>query len=134
MSSVHPEGLRGRFAGPERHMVQHGQDRQGAERLGYGRQRDLDRPAPPTRPDHLRPPIRCTVADTAYGTAPRSLDITADQTASERWDLANSGHWYDLTVTIADRPGWQRRLAGHVETGAPSISDPAATAPIRSFA
>jgi phospholipase C len=33
--------------------------------------------------------------------------------------------WYDLLVTVAEDPGFQYRLAGHVETGRDSISDPA---------
>ena len=31
----------------------------------------------------------------------------------------------DMSVTAAGDPGYLRRLAGHVETGRPSISDPA---------
>jgi len=33
--------------------------------------------------------------------------------------------WYDITVTAHHDSPYLRRLAGHVETGAPSISDPA---------
>lgn len=33
--------------------------------------------------------------------------------------------WYDLSVRVPQLAGWSRRFAGHVETGAPSISDPA---------
>jgi len=33
--------------------------------------------------------------------------------------------WYDLIVTVAEDPTFKIRLAGHVETGADSISDPA---------
>jgi phospholipase C len=33
--------------------------------------------------------------------------------------------WYDLEVTVAGDAAFQRRLAGHVETGRPSTSDPA---------
>ena len=33
--------------------------------------------------------------------------------------------WYDLIVTVAGDPTFQYRLAGHVETGKDSISDPA---------
>jgi phospholipase C len=35
------------------------------------------------------------------------------------------GGWYDFVVTVAEDPGFQYRLAGHVETGRDSISDPA---------
>jgi phospholipase C len=33
--------------------------------------------------------------------------------------------WYDLIITVAGDPNFNYRLAGHVETGADSISDPA---------
>ncbi len=37
-------------------------------------------------------------------------------------DLSSSGHWYRLAIEAGDT---RQRFAGHVETGAPSISDPA---------
>lgn len=43
-----------------------------------------------------------------------------------RWSLAPTMGWYDLSVTIADAPGFVRRIAGRLETGRPSCSDPAA--------
>jgi phospholipase C len=33
--------------------------------------------------------------------------------------------WYDLIVTVAGDPSFAYRLAGHVETGRESFSDPA---------
>jgi len=33
--------------------------------------------------------------------------------------------WYDVVVTVAEDPSFERRLTGHVETGRDSISDPA---------
>ncbi|MDZ5629133.1 phospholipase domain-containing protein, partial [Achromobacter xylosoxidans] len=45
--------------------------------------------------------------------------------ATLAWDLAASGGWYDFSVRADDAPGFIRRFAGRVETGAPSISDPA---------
>jgi phospholipase C len=33
--------------------------------------------------------------------------------------------WYDLIVTVAEDPSFNYRLAGHVETGRDSFSDPA---------
>ena len=41
-----------------------------------------------------------------------------------RTALAQSDHWYDLTVTRAGDPVLLRRFAGHVETGHASKSDP----------
>jgi phospholipase C len=41
------------------------------------------------------------------------------------WPIAAAGHWYDLIVTVDEEPAFGRRLAGHIETGRPSRSDPA---------
>ncbi|WP_137017223.1 phospholipase domain-containing protein, partial [Streptomyces albus] len=40
-------------------------------------------------------------------------------------NLRGTEHWYDLTVTCDTDRSWLRRLAGHVETGRPGVSDPA---------
>jgi phospholipase C len=45
--------------------------------------------------------------------------------------LAAIGGWYDLSVTSPEAPRYLRRLAGRLETGAPSISDPAMGGPAR---
>jgi phospholipase C len=63
-----------------------------------------------------------TVTPQAYGGAPRSHRVAPGATVSDPWSLEASGGWYDLVVT-AD--GFLRRLAGHVETGAPGRTDPA---------
>ncbi|AOB30844.1 phospholipase [Bordetella sp. H567] len=39
--------------------------------------------------------------------------------------LRDSGNWYDLQVTADSDPGFVRRLAGRIETGRHSVSDPA---------
>ncbi|MEU6402483.1 phosphocholine-specific phospholipase C [Streptomyces sp. NPDC046985] len=41
------------------------------------------------------------------------------------WGVAAGNHWYDVTVTSSTDSAFLRRFAGHVETGAPSTSDPA---------
>jgi phospholipase C len=58
-----------------------------------------------------------------YGAQPRTLSIGAGDTGTERWSLARSRGWYDLTVS-ADA-GFTYRYAGHLENGDDSISDPA---------
>ncbi|MBV8628018.1 MAG: DUF756 domain-containing protein, partial [Paraburkholderia sp.] len=40
-------------------------------------------------------------------------------------DLRNAYGWYDLQVTVNTDASFARRLAGHVETGRSSMSDPA---------
>ena len=41
------------------------------------------------------------------------------------WNLDSTGGWYDLVVTSAGDASFLRRLAGRVETGRHSVSDPA---------
>ncbi|WP_396595550.1 phosphocholine-specific phospholipase C [Brevundimonas sp. R86498] len=55
------------------------------------------------------------------GSAGWSADLAAGARVTRRLGLATHG-WYDLTMTGAD--GYVRRLAGRIETGADSISDP----------
>jgi phospholipase C len=40
-------------------------------------------------------------------------------------DLRNAHGWYDLAITVDTDTAFVRRLAGHVETGKSSMSDPA---------
>jgi phospholipase C len=75
-------------------------------------------------------PVTVNVADAAYGQPARDVTIPARGTVEQSWALGDSGQWYDLLVTVAARPGEETRLAGHVETGAPSITDPAAVTPV----
>jgi phospholipase C len=67
---------------------------------------------------------RLTVADAYSG---KSVKVTVRgraATVALAGTERGSG-WYDVSVTAAGDPGYLRRLAGHVETGRPSISDPA---------
>jgi phospholipase C len=43
----------------------------------------------------------------------------------DRLSLNQLYGWYDLIVTVAEDPTFKHRLAGHVETGGDSYSDPA---------
>jgi phospholipase C len=63
------------------------------------------------------------IAD-AYAGDTRRLAVPAKGRAEDRRAIEARGHWYDFTVTAAAHPGWSRRLAGHIETGRPSVSDP----------
>ena len=69
----------------------------------------------------------CRIADTAYGSGLREHSVAAGQQIEDVWTIAASHHWYDLTVT-AGTANW--RMSGHIETGQPSFSDPAAVAPM----
>ncbi len=57
--------------------------------------------------------------------APRWQSLAAGESAELRWPLAETQHWYDFSVQLDGVPGFARRFAGHVETGRPSVSDPA---------
>lgn len=41
------------------------------------------------------------------------------------WDLALTGGWYDISITAPDVPGFSRRIAGRLENGRDSVTDPA---------
>jgi len=69
--------------------------------------------------------VRLTVTDAYGGERPRTFVLRPGAHATASVDLRRSSHWYDLSV-VSDHDGaFLRRLAGHVETGRPSTSDPA---------
>jgi phospholipase C len=47
------------------------------------------------------------------------------ETFEEQLSLDKLFNWYDLVVTVTEDPTFKYRLAGHVETGRESFSDPA---------
>ncbi len=51
--------------------------------------------------------------------------VRGGDTESLYLDLRGSYGWYDLSITIDSDSTFKRRLAGHVETGKSSMSDPA---------
>ncbi|MFJ9645865.1 phosphocholine-specific phospholipase C [Streptomyces sp. NPDC101206] len=69
--------------------------------------------------------VNLTVANAYDGAATRTLRLAAGATVTHTVDLQASSRWYDVTV-VSDRDAtFLRRFAGHVETGAPGVSDPA---------
>jgi phospholipase C len=69
--------------------------------------------------------VRLTITD-AYGKShPAAYHLRPGARAVHTANPARSHGWYDLSV-VSDQDGtFLRRLAGHVETGRPSMSDPA---------
>lgn len=72
--------------------------------------------------------VAVTIRDAAYGAAPRMILIPPRSVGHLAWSVAASGGWYDILVR--DPGGAATRLAGHLETGRPSVTDPAASAPV----
>ncbi|RZM05805.1 MAG: DUF756 domain-containing protein, partial [Sphingomonas sp.] len=69
---------------------------------------------------HIAQAITCRCA---HGGTVQHLTIAPNGTGALPLPVAPEHRWYDLLVT-ADH-GARQRLAGHVETGAPDISEPA---------
>lgn len=64
-----------------------------------------------------------TVRHNAYHEgAAETVEVKPKGRLVRRWSVADSHDWYDLTVSGA---GFERRLAGRLETGKGGISDPA---------
>lgn len=72
---------------------------------------------------------RTAIVDSPYGGEPWRVVLEPREVGSRAW--ATQQGWYDLTVRLKDEPDWLRRLAGRIETGADSISDPLMGGPAR---
>jgi phospholipase C len=64
-----------------------------------------------------------TVLDAYTGELSKEL-LQPNETFEDNLSLDQSHGWYDLIVTVAGDPSFEYRLAGHVETGKDSFSDP----------
>jgi len=64
-----------------------------------------------------------TIADQYTGHAVK-LAIRPGQSSSQYFSLDRLSGWYDFVITVASDPSIRYQLAGHVETGKDSISDP----------
>jgi phospholipase C len=111
---------------------------------GFVRKVSADGPAPlevtarAESPGNIRVRLRnvsdrtltARVRDEAYGSGEHTIAVGPGKSAEQPCELQSSHHWYDLSVS-AGRHRW--RLAGHVETGQESYSDPASGAPVLSL-
>ncbi|ATQ77700.1 phospholipase C, phosphocholine-specific [Massilia violaceinigra] len=66
-----------------------------------------------------------TMLDNAYGAAATTYTVAAGQQQAVQCLLAGSFGWYDYSIGCDADPRFLRRVAGHVETGAPGRTDPA---------
>ena len=64
------------------------------------------------------------IAD-AYTRETTTHTVAPGGTLVWHWSLADSFGWYDLTIEAESDPSFSQHLAGHVETGKDSVSDPA---------
>ena len=55
----------------------------------------------------------------------RAISGDAGETFAQRVPLDASFGWYDLTIQVDSDPHFRRRVAGHLETGSDSMTDPA---------
>ena len=67
---------------------------------------------------------RCYATERLSGES-RTKHLQPGHSLENEVELEDFGGWYDLIVTVAQDPTFNYRLAGHVETGRDSISDPA---------
>ncbi|MEO5688763.1 MAG: phospholipase C, phosphocholine-specific [Burkholderiaceae bacterium] len=71
-------------------------------------------------------PVRVSVTPAGYPKGPARHHVLAPgATLVDLWSVQGSAGWYDLAVTTTSSASFLRRLAGRVETGRPSTSDPA---------
>ncbi|MEO8711205.1 MAG: phospholipase domain-containing protein, partial [Parafilimonas sp.] len=69
--------------------------------------------------------IAIEIIDNAYKTALIKRQLNAKTKQTLVLDLSKSYGWYDISVKIAGNMFFEKRYAGHVETGKESKSDPA---------
>ena len=70
-------------------------------------------------------PCSVTVSAGAYRHGPTRVHrLAPGESLTDEWSIRRSACWYDLVAT-SDASNWLRRLAGHMETGLASRSDPA---------
>ena len=61
----------------------------------------------------------------SYTNKEREHTLKPNGELSEFWSLHSSFGWYDFTITTDSDASFQQRLAGHLETGHDSMTDPA---------
>jgi len=69
-------------------------------------------------------PHTVLVSDNSYHAASVRKTISAKSKETVVLNLAKSHHWYDVQVKVAGHDSFSMDFAGHVETGAASLTDP----------
>lgn len=71
----------------------------------------------------LRPArLTFTVKEQGYATGVRHAAVAANSQTTLSLPTATPGGWYDLVITTAEDPSFQRRLTGHLENGTLSVT------------
>jgi phospholipase C len=65
------------------------------------------------------------IADLAYNSGAHERNLAPSARESSTVDTQQSFGWYDLGIKFVGHPSFEKRYAGHVETGTWSYSDPA---------
>lgn len=73
----------------------------------------------------LQPKLKIIVRDRSYGNEPIESVLPKGESRQITVETTNSSCWYDLSISVADIAGFEKRYAGRVETGQWGISDPA---------
>lgn len=68
--------------------------------------------------------LEIEIRDNAYNSKPLHAKIAPGKGTAFPLDLSKSHGWYDFNVIVKGAGDFERRYAGHVETGAHSYSDP----------
>ncbi|MDF3849465.1 MULTISPECIES: phosphocholine-specific phospholipase C [Achromobacter] len=73
--------------------------------------------------NHGKARLQAALQANAYRSdGPWTLTVEPGAVAEHHWSIAESGNWYDFTVTAE---GFERRFAGRMENGRHGVSDPA---------
>ena len=59
--------------------------------------------------------------------------LKAGEKLTKHWNLKQSYGWYDFAIEVNTDTSFQRHIAGHVENGEESMTDPAIGAPTPNF-
>lgn len=74
--------------------------------------------------NHGKETYTVEIKDVSYKGKPRQVKVAAGKKATVPLTLGTSFGWYDLLITVQGAKGYERRYAGHVETGKSAFSDP----------
>lgn len=69
-------------------------------------------------------PVTILVKDNSYKSGTKEKLVKPGERVTIVTDQSKSHGWYDFSLTVKGTPNFEKRFAGHVETGKVSITDP----------